>query len=71
MNLDSEDLVKQFAQDWPDEFERSRLRLLVTRLSEENAELHAENAELRAQQSFTGTASPRPYVLPTDGDGRG
>ena len=64
MNLDSEALVQQFALDYPDQFERSHLRLLVDKLTDENEQLRAEIDRLTALQPGTtySASNVRPYV---------
>lgn len=64
MHLESEDLVQQFAHDWPDQFERSQLRLLVDRLTEQNEQLQSALAHSQAAQEapVSATAAVRPYV---------
>lgn len=58
MQLDSEDLVHQFQQDWPEAYETSILRLQVRKLTEDNDRLTAENERLNALQQPGGTYTP-------------
>lgn len=60
MHLDSDDLLARIRQDWPTEYELTRLRLLADVQA-------AEIDRLTAAQpgTFTGTAA-RPYVLGDD-----
>ena len=60
MNLDSEDLVNQFRQDWPLEAEVSTLRCLTQKQAAEIDRLTA----LQAGTTYSAS-SVRPYV----GDG--
>lgn len=62
MHLDSDDLLAQLRQDWPTEFELSRLTLLA---NVQAAEIQRLNG-LLPSTSYSAT-SPRPYVLPVDG----
>lgn len=81
MHLESEDLVNQFRNDWPDKAEVSTLRLLSAKQDAEIARLTAENERLTTSQagafplpasgSGTYTSTPRPYVLQNDGDADG
>lgn len=63
MHLDDADLIAQFCRDWPTEAELSRLRALVDAQEQEIQRLNA----LPPSATSYSVSSPRPYVLPTDG----
>jgi hypothetical protein len=59
MQLNSDDLLAKIRQDWPTEFELSRLQLLTEVQDREITRLNG----LLPPASYSAT-SPRPYVLP-------
>jgi hypothetical protein len=64
VQLDSDDLLARIRQDWPTEFELSRLHLL----SEVQA-AEIERLTTLTQASFSGSA-PRPFSLSDEPEGR-
>jgi hypothetical protein len=64
VQLDSEDLLARMRQDWPTEYELTRLRALV---DAQEAEIQRLTA-LAPSSTFAATA-PRPYSL-SDEEGR-
>lgn len=62
MHLDSDELLARLREDWPTQFELSRLRLLADVQAAEIVRLSG----LLPSTSYSAS-SPRPYVLPIDG----
>jgi hypothetical protein len=58
VNLDADDLLAQIQRDWPAEYERSRLLLLVARQDEEIQRLTAEVRRLTGQPAGYRTGNP-------------